>query len=57
MMTIARIVGIGIDVHIEVKDELDRQIVEMALDMADKREIKMIPSPKFDTPNNEEGKS
>ena len=41
--------GKGIRVQIIVKDELDEQIVDMALSIAIKRNTKLLPAPK-DTP-------
>jgi hypothetical protein len=36
-MTTLRIVDDGMDIHIEVKDEIDEEIVRLALEMAKRR--------------------
>ena len=38
----ARIIGKGIDVHIIVNDEIDEEILRLAIKIALKREIKLL---------------
>jgi hypothetical protein len=44
-MITAHIKGKGIDVYMAINDELDEKIVNMAIDMAKRREIKLLPPP------------
>lgn len=45
----ATVIGKGIFVQIQINDELDESIVQMAIDMAKRREIKLLPPPKGQT--------
>jgi hypothetical protein len=45
-MVSATIQGKGVFVQIQINDELDERIVELAIDMAKRREIKLLPAPK-----------